>query len=192
MWLANDYEIIKQAIKQIWLNNIKDDYDNKRILNEDTLKALFYFHLRNNLKEYLNDTRVRIYTEFNLNQNKRVDLAVVKIDKEDIYGSIGIEEIIALVEFKCKILNPYRYKDGAATSAIIPFQNDLFKLKEYGKQHEHTLLYGAFISEYEYYSNFKNWIDCIAPFFDEKSLNRITELVGIRDADTGDFKTYIH
>ncbi len=37
---------LDKVIKNIWLEDIKDDYEHNLILNEDTLKNALYFHLR--------------------------------------------------------------------------------------------------------------------------------------------------
>ena len=41
--------IIDEAIKSIWVNEIRNDYENRRLLKEDTLKNALYFHLRNRI-----------------------------------------------------------------------------------------------------------------------------------------------
>ena len=42
---AEIMQIIDEAIQSIWKTEIKHDYDNNWIMNEDGLKTALYFHL---------------------------------------------------------------------------------------------------------------------------------------------------
>ena len=44
---------IDRTIKEVWINEIKNDLSNNYILYEDTLKNAFYFHLRNKLSDLM-------------------------------------------------------------------------------------------------------------------------------------------
>ena len=61
---AEIMQIIDEAIKSIWVNEIRNDYENKRLLKEDTLKNAMYFHLRNRIGWLCDECDLRIFTEF--------------------------------------------------------------------------------------------------------------------------------
>ena len=181
---------LPEVIKHIWINRIKEDFDEKMILNEDTLKSLFYYHLRLNLSELILEDNIRIFTEFTVQNKKIADLAIVNITVT--HDIIDIVEVLALLEFKYKkTKNPLKYIDGFSNSSIKPFHSDLLKLKGYGDFDNRTLLFGAFISEFNYPEKFNTWMEDIEHFFDENVLLRMNELVGIIDDKTGEFKTFI-
>ena len=46
---AEIMQIIDEAIKSVWENEIKHDYDANWIMNEDGLKTALYFYLRKRL-----------------------------------------------------------------------------------------------------------------------------------------------
>ena len=46
-------QIIDEAIKSIWENEIQSDYNANWIMNEDGLKNALYFHLRKQLEPIL-------------------------------------------------------------------------------------------------------------------------------------------
>ena len=46
-------QLIDEAIKSVWKNEIKSDYDANWIMNEDGLKNALYFHLRKQLEPIL-------------------------------------------------------------------------------------------------------------------------------------------
>lgn len=65
--MRTDEEIIRiidEAIKSIWVNEIRNDYENRRLLKEDTLKNALYFHLRNRIGWLCDECDLRIFTEF--------------------------------------------------------------------------------------------------------------------------------
>lgn len=73
---------IGNAIKEIWCNNIKYDYENFSLLKEDTLKNSFYFHLRNKLTDrFLEENRLKIYTEY-YHDGLRADLVIAQLCEE--------------------------------------------------------------------------------------------------------------
>ena len=77
--------LIDKTIKEIWVNEIKNDYDEDYLLKEDSLKNSLYFHIRSTLEDVLRDNNLRIYPEFYFTELKyRADLAIVQMDT-DIY-----------------------------------------------------------------------------------------------------------
>lgn len=61
---AEIIRIIDEAIKSVWVDKIKRDYDKNWIMNEDGLKNALYFHLRKQLEPTLLENNLRIFTEF--------------------------------------------------------------------------------------------------------------------------------
>ena len=101
--------IIDREMKLLWENDIAADYDNGRLLKEDSLKNAFYYHLRRRLGDvFLDEHDLQIYTEFDegplKGTGKRADLAIVKLNYEDDseYWGEAVKEIVAIVELKYK------------------------------------------------------------------------------------------
>jgi hypothetical protein len=132
---------IDNAIKEIWCNNIKYDYENFSLLKEDTLKNSFYFHLRNKLTDrFLEENRLKIYTEY-YHDGLRADLAIAQLCEEPgLNGHLrnDVVDILAVVEMKYK----YDTNDD-------PFKKDIVKVKNYIKNlnYINCLYYLAFIHE---------------------------------------------
>ena len=61
---AEIMRIIDEAIKLVWVDEIKRDYEENWIMNEDGLKNALYFHLRKQLEPILVENNLRIFTEF--------------------------------------------------------------------------------------------------------------------------------
>ncbi|MGN1166919.1 MAG: hypothetical protein ACI4S2_10905 [Lachnospiraceae bacterium] len=149
-------DIIDKEIKELWKNDIAEDYENNRLLKEDSLKNSFYYHLRRRLGDvFLDANNLRIFTEFNdgplYGTGKRADIAVVKLSTKPING---YEKHLG----KC-IEDIYR---------------DFQKLKDY-IQHDniHCMYYSGIIHEFPWAR--KQWLD-------KRSANnwangRVTELV---------------
>lgn len=72
-------QIIDEAIKSVWVNEIRNDYENKRLLKEDTLKNAMYFHLRNRIGWLCDECDLRIFTEV-------YRLEVQQYEKDSRYG----------------------------------------------------------------------------------------------------------
>ncbi|MBU5314485.1 hypothetical protein KQI38_20890 [Tissierella carlieri] len=146
---------IDRAIKEAWVNEIRADLDKSYILYEDTLKNAFYFHLRNKLKELLENNNIRIFTEFHDGElsSKGViaDIAIVKIgDNEEGHIKDNIEKIYAIIELKHK----------GAQVHIDPFISDVEKSIKYikDKELEECQFYLGFIHEGEFDIKEISWL----------------------------------
>jgi hypothetical protein len=146
-------EYIHKTILKVWNEDIKNDYEQKSLLREDTLKNAFYFHLRRRLgEEYLITRNLRIYTEYQINKNK-VDLVVVEIDPV----KAGYEDWKDCV-IRVLISVEMKYKNRHTRNDIISADVDKISnyITDWGKDTKHYL---AVIQE-KYYAedNVKNWI----------------------------------
>lgn len=142
--------VIHNAIKHIWQNNLKEDYEKGWLWREDSLKNAFYFHLRNTLgKEFFETNGLRIVTELNLDDYYyRVDLAVVRVDDE---YELQQNEPIALVEFK--------FKNSSCAPEIIT--SDIKKFQQLCKDpaFASAYFYLAILHEEHYSRNDASWLD---------------------------------
>ena len=97
---AEIIQIIDEAIKSVWENNIKSDYDANWIMNEDGLKNALYFHLRTYFEGNTNFETLCIYTECTeygfSSLSYRPDMIIV--DK-------NTDKIVAVFELKYKKLS---------------------------------------------------------------------------------------
>lgn len=124
---AEIMQIIDDALKSIWVNEIRNDYESGRLLKEDTLKNAMYFHLRNQIGWLCDECDLRIYTEFSdgefLHARKIPDLVIAKVDTEkDVpYWGEAVTECLAVIEIK--------YKSGATAAKDI--YADYEKLRYY-------------------------------------------------------------
>lgn len=147
--------LIDRAIKEVWLNEVKADIENSYVLYEDTLKNVFYYHLRNKLNQLLANHNIRIFTEFHdgklAGKGVKADIAIVKIcDNEVQHIKENIEKIYAVIELKHK-------------SSQVPvdcFIKDIEKTIGYIKDKELTgcQFYLGFIHEGEFDANEVSWI----------------------------------
>ncbi len=168
--------IIDRAIKKIWLNQIPRDYNRHYLLEEDSLKCALYFYLRSELGDgWLNRYRIRIYSELHLENQKRADLAIVKVEpkneRDGYFLGDCIEEVLAIIELKLK---------GSSIDSRV-FYNDVFKLKEYAKAYPHAQLYAGFIQESLYNESNCSWFD--GRQTSKWAKGRVTELLGYWDKD---------
>lgn len=120
-------QIIDEAIKSIWINEIKRDYDNNWLMNEDGLKNALYFHLRKRLEPILTENDLRIFTEFKdaefQGRKYRPDMVIAKVDmnSDADYWRQAVTNCVAVIELKFKS----RFLDKEAIYA------DYDKLKTY-------------------------------------------------------------
>ncbi|MBQ3528065.1 MAG: hypothetical protein IJA52_05890 [Clostridia bacterium] len=136
------------TIKKIWVKNIADDYNNDLVLNEDTLKNVLYFYLRNYFEKSPDFKDFCIYTEctqYGFSQlNYTPDMVV--IDKNS-------NKIVAVFELKYKASNCYKVED-----LVI---RDFHKLKAYmdalDTVHSECQYYIAAITLGEF--DRANWLD---------------------------------
>lgn len=124
---AEIIQIIDEAIKSVWENNIKSDYDANWIMNEDGLKNALYFHLRMWLEQVLVENDLRIFTEFKdaeFHGSKfRPDMVIANVDSSSDadYWRQAVTNCVVVIELKFKS----RFQDKEAIYA------DYDKLKEY-------------------------------------------------------------
>ena len=124
---AEIIQIIDEAIKSVWENNIKSDYDANWIMNEDGLKNALYFHLRMWLEQVLVENDLRIFTEFRdaeFHGSKfRPDMVIANVDSSSDadYWRQAVTNCVVVIELKFKS----RFQDKEAIYA------DYDKLKEY-------------------------------------------------------------
>ena len=143
---AEIMQIIDEAIKSVWLNEIKSDYDKNWIMNEDGMKTSLYFHLRMQLEQILAETNLRIFTEFNdaefQGKPYRPDMVIayVDMDSETDYWRQSVTNCVAVIELKFKS----NFRDQEA------IRTDYDKLNEYiNKLKIEGMLYMATIWECE-------------------------------------------
>ena len=147
--------LIDKTIKEIWVNEIKKDYDEDYLLKEDSLKNSLYFHIRSKLEDALRDSSLRIYPEFYFPELKyRADLAIVQMDteSENYYLKDRVSEVVAILELK--YVNASN-NDEATEQWIM---EDIKKFKRYIQEGQlKAQLYFAVIYENE--RKRMNWID---------------------------------
>ena len=143
---AEIMQIIDEAIKSIWVNEIRNDYENKRLLKEDTLKNAMYFNLRNQIGWLCDECDLRIFTEFTDDKFRGTgripDMVIARMDMEkDVrYWGDAVTECLAVIEIK--------YKANASASRDIIA--DYEKLRYYiEKLNVESKLYMATIWECE-------------------------------------------
>ena len=143
---AEFMQIIDEAIKSIWVNEIRNDYENRRLLKEDTLKNALYYHLRNRIGWLCDECDLRIFTEFTDGKFRGTgripDMVIARMDmKKDVrYWGDAVTECLAVIEIK--------YKANAGASRDIFADYD--KLRYYvEKLNVESKLYMATIWECE-------------------------------------------
>lgn len=130
--MENDWNTLHEIIKSVWMD-IETDYNNGCILNEDTLKNAFYFHLRTALAQGEEYADYRIFTECTdfgfSDHNKRPDMIVARITPEKSTGKrIEIQEqgIVAIIEFK--------YKSEKCAYVCEEVMHDFEKIRAYHRE----------------------------------------------------------
>jgi hypothetical protein len=197
--MVDTKKMLQSTIVEIWKNEIKYDYDNNFIINEDTLKVSFCYHLRNKLTDsFLLENNLRIITELEIKKlNYRVDIAIVKVHEERekfFHYSEYIDSVLVLIELK---FLPIKYSNNFNQMLLQgdfkKFDTDLFKLMDYGKVFDKTLLFGAFI--HEYYYNHKagmHRLFDVSQFFEKEILERVTELNGFNSGESNNFVARVY
>lgn len=95
--------LIDKSIKEIWVNEIKKDYEEDYLLKEDSLKNSLYYHLRSKLQMLLREHDLRIFPEYYFPELKyRADLAIVQMDaeSENYYLKDRVKDVVAILELK--------------------------------------------------------------------------------------------
>jgi hypothetical protein len=148
------YEI-DRIIKDVWMKNIKDDYFNDCMINEDCLKICMYYHLRRRLSGILRKNNLRIFTEYNINDLKyRADMVIAEVDPDfqenTLSDSVKPMNLLALIELK--------FTGGSDMATEQWIRHDLKKLKDYRQYGmEQCLFYFAVV--YESPCSSLNWLD---------------------------------
>ena len=179
---AEIMQIIDEAIKSVWENEIRNDYENKRLLKEDTLKNAMYFHLRNRIGWLCDECDLRIFTEFTdwdfRHTGKIPDMVIARMDMEkDVrYWGDAVTECLAVIEIK--------YKANASASKDI--EDDYDKLKYYVEDLKLDCnLYMATIWECE--DDPTTWV----PEDEDWAKGKVTELNASYERGTWDMRFYI-
>ena len=158
MWILIQESIVRiidNTIKEIWVNEIKDDYENDYLLKEDSLKSSLYYHLRTRLSDILKKYNLRIFTEYSFPELKyRADMVIVQMDaeSENYYLKERVSDIIAVFELK--------YVNGSSNDKATEqwIKDDIQKFKQYiQKGKMNAQFYFAVIYENERTS--LNWMD---------------------------------
>ncbi len=143
---------IDRVIKNIWLQEICEDYGKGRLLREASLQSSLYHHLRSHLELLLGDNSLYIYPEFYIPELKyRSDLAIVQMDLS-AGGRLSnrVADIAAIIELK--------FEGGTAQGTQDVIKADLQKLKRYaGQTGEGCQLYFGVIYETE--CVWLHWLD---------------------------------
>ena len=143
---AEIMQIIDEAIQSIWENEIRNDYENRRLLKEDTLKNALYYHLRNRIGWLCDECDLRIFTEFTDDKFRGTgripDMVIARMDmKKDVrYWGDAVTECLAVIEIK------YKANAGASRDVFADYD----KLRYYvEKLNVESKLYMATIWECE-------------------------------------------
>ncbi len=177
-------KLIDTALVDIWKNDIKDDWENRRLLKEDTLKNAMYFHLRTKLGAVFDYNNIRIFTEFSncefQGMGKKVDIVIARVNfnAPDTFLGNCIKETLAVIEIK--------FKAGFASHKVI--EQDFQKLKEYAEDIGiDAKLYMATIWEYE--DDEVPWLTETQPW----AQGRLTELnASYKNDGSGEIQFYTH
>lgn len=142
---------IDRAIKEVWLEEVCEDYAKDRLLKEASLQCSIYHHLRNRLENILKENDLRIYSEYWVKECAyRADLAIIHLDydREEEYLRNYVDEIVAIIELK--------FVSGRSKGTIDWVTEDVFKLKDYTKKCDSNLYLGII-----YENDCKNlsWLD---------------------------------
>ena len=136
------------AIKKIWEAEVADDYVHNLILNEDTLKNVLYFYLRNFFEKTHDFEDFCIFTECT-----RYGFSELNYTPDMVIVDTKTDKIVAVLELKYKSRNCYHVEDLV--------KNNFYKLKEYMRSldcvHGDCQYYIAAITLGEF--NRANWLD---------------------------------
>lgn len=151
-----DKSVIKEldrVIKDIWMTEIQNDYNNGYILKEDSLKCNLYYHMRNRLESLLSANNLRIFTEFYFpNLKYYADIAIVEIDPtlECLHLKEMVVDVAVIIELK--------FTGGYAVETEKSIKNDVQKVKSYIQNGELLCQFYLGII-YETECVWLNWLD---------------------------------
>lgn len=165
-------EALDQAIKKIWTTNLKQDYEKGWLWREDSLKAAFYYHLRQELgDQFFENHRVRIITELNLNDYiYRIDLVIIRLNEDN---QLDHSDILAMMEFK--------FKERNCTYKVITRDIHKFNMLRKASAFKNTRFYMAILHEEKYHRDQASWLDGRQRRWASKHL---TELSGFKDVES--------
>lgn len=159
---------IDRLIKEIWLNDICEDYRRGNLIREASLQNSLYHHIRCHLGSFLEMHNLYIYPEFYFRELKfRADLVIVEMDmeKETQWLSERVTDIAAIIELK--------YDGGYAETTEDWIKSDKEKIRKYASKLKYNCqFYWGVLYEAEC-----TWLH----WFDKRSTNtwgkgRLTEL----------------
>lgn len=120
-------------MQTIWQEDIKEDFNMKRLYREGSLQSSFYYHLRRRIGDTtLNYYNAFLYTEFRY-KGKRVDLALVIRYDDDQFVPVAI----------------FEFKYLAIVSDAL-FMRDVEKVLDFIDSTDECIYYLGFIQEAEY------------------------------------------
>ncbi|MEK1828968.1 hypothetical protein AAAC51_07415 [Priestia megaterium] len=145
-------QFVHSVIQKVWLEDIKQDFDEKRLLRERSLQCSFYYHLRRRLGEdFIEENNIQLYPEFPIG-NEKADLAVVVVDPNSTAINLEdrVTEVLSIIEMK--------HKNAKARERC--FDEDIDKIMSYIKYiQSDAMYYIAFIREKYFDPNeVINWI----------------------------------
>jgi hypothetical protein len=168
--IKRDY--IDKIIRRVWLMMIPEDYDNKFLLYEDSLKNSLYYHLRVELTELMKCTKIRIYPEYQTYRKERIrariDIAIVEFSDFPEEGHLADAEIEILSAIEIKYVQHYKGDNDAINSDVKKCINYLDEL------HGQPQIYLTVIQEAIYNCNELSFLEGE----NIKSRERMTELLG--------------
>lgn len=144
-------QTIDQVIKEVWINDICEDYGKGKLLREASLQSSLYYHMRSYLKDVLDEHNLFIYPEYYVPELKyRADMAIVEMDfSAGGHLSERVSDVAAIIELK--------FENGTAKGTTDIIKADLQKFKLYAQQMENCQFYFGIIYETE--CKWLHWLD---------------------------------
>lgn len=146
-------EEIDRVIKEVWLQEVCNDYANGLLLKEASLQCSLYHHLQNKLGRLMEENNLYLYPEFYFDKlHYFADLAIVQMDmgSDKEYIADRMTDVAAVIELK--------YDGGTAKSTEDYIKTDVVKLKNYIKNMPYPCQY-YFGVIYETDCYCLNWLD---------------------------------
>lgn len=141
-------KLLDTIIKRVWAEDVSDDYDHNLILNEDTLKNVLYFYLRNHFEKMPELENYCIFTECT-----HYGFSALNYTPDMVVVDTETDKIVAIFELKFKSKNCHNVED------LVYY--DFHKLKEYmdalDTVHNECQYYIAAITLGEF--DRANWLD---------------------------------
>jgi len=165
------------TIKKIWEVDVSNDYAHNLILNEDTLKNVMYFYLRNCFENTPEFEDFCIFTECT-----HYGFSALNYTPDMVVVDTKTDKIVAVFELKYKSRNCYHVVD------LVKY--DFYKLKEYMRSldtvHSDCQYYIAAITLGEF--DRANWIDGRSKWANGK----VAELIADESEGTVKFQVVPH